>query len=144
MPFFFIELSISILVGVSHHLLKFSIIQRLVSLLGNTLQVLEGDEASGIIVEQPECFQHILFRVLVQDLMCHHLQKFVKTNLSTAIIIHLCDHFLDLPWLGLASKRLHSNGQLLEIDTATSIDVKEVKRLLDFLFFFIIELCLLL
>merc|ERR1719456_167305 len=137
--FFFIEHSISILICVIKHLLKLIIVQHLTRLLGNALHVLQGHCTCPVVIEEPECLDHVILGVLVQDLVRHHRQEFWEPNLSRAIIIHICDHFLDLTWLGLAPKRLHRDGQLLDIDISTSVSVKEVKGLLDLLLLAFIE-----
>merc|ERR1719213_325277 len=138
--FFFIEHAISITVRIFKHRLKLIISQRLISLPGNALQVLEGDTTCVVIIEEPKGFQHVILGVLVQDLVSHHLQELVKSNLTAAIVIHLSNHFLNLPWLRLTPKRLHCDGQLLDVNVATSISVKEVKGLLDLLLLLLIEL----
>ena len=43
--------------------------------LCDTLEVLEGDLASLIIIKEPEGLQNLIFRVAVQDLVGHHLQE---------------------------------------------------------------------
>merc|ERR1719335_128254 len=143
--FFLIHHSITIFVRVCKHLLEFGNAERLISLLGNTNQVLQGDSTSFFAVRLDELirFQHIILWVFIENLVGHHLQELWIPDLSTAIIVHLSDHFLNLSRLGVAPKRFHRDGQLFHINIAISSDVKEVKGLLDVLLLFGIELCLL-
>merc|ERR1719263_2214008 len=74
--FFFINFTIAISICLIDHFLQFLVCHALANLLSNALQVLETDFASLIIVEEAEGFQDLVFRISVQDLMCHHLEEF--------------------------------------------------------------------
>merc|ERR1719158_13455 len=57
---FFIYLAITIAVGLVDHLLQLLICHPLAELLGNALQILEGDLSSLIVIEEPECLQDLV------------------------------------------------------------------------------------
>merc|ERR1719263_1108577 len=142
---FFINHSISVFICVGKHLLQLGNAERLIRLLGNTDQILQGDSTCFVCfrLDQLICLQHVILGVFVEDLVRHHLQELWIPNLSAAIIVDLPDHLLDLPRLRVAPKRFHRDGQLFDIDIAISTDVEEVEGLLDVLLLFSIELCLL-
>merc|ERR1712086_521174 len=84
---FFIHLSIAITICLIDHLLKLLIGHPLPKLLCGTLQVLEGDFPSFIVVEQAECFQDLVLWIPVENLMGHHLEKFLVLDCATAVIV---------------------------------------------------------
>merc|ERR1740133_195435 len=68
-----IHLAITITICLIDHLLQLLVSHAFAKLLSDTLQILEGDLASLIIVEEPECLENLVLGVAVQDLVSHHL-----------------------------------------------------------------------
>merc|ERR1712093_404839 len=81
---FLIDFAIAIAICLINHLLELLIRHPLTKLLCDTLQVLEGDLTSLVIIEEAECLQDLVLRVTVQDLVRHHLEKFFILDRSTA------------------------------------------------------------
>ena len=128
------DLTITVSVGFVNHLLDFIIGHILSKFFGNTFEVLEGDFASLIIVEESEGFQHLLAGVALSHFLGHHVQKFWEVDHATAIAVGIGDHFSDFLFLWLEAKGPHRNLKLLGVDGPTAVSVEEIKGLLDFLF----------
>merc|ERR1719443_1518965 len=54
-----VNLTITVTVGLINHFLELLICHALTKLLGNTLQVLEGDLASLVVIKQTECLEDL-------------------------------------------------------------------------------------
>merc|ERR1712154_509600 len=76
----FVHLAITVAVGFVDHLLKLLIGHSLAELLRHSLQILEGDLARLVIVEEAESLQDPVLRVPVQDLVRHHLEELLVPN----------------------------------------------------------------
>merc|ERR1711879_303854 len=66
-----------------------------------TLEILERYFARLVIVKEPECLQDFVLWIAVQDLVRHHLEKFLVLDSPTAIVVNVRNHFLDLFFLWL-------------------------------------------
>merc|ERR1719330_363821 len=139
-----VPLAISVSVGLVDHLLKLLVGHPLPELLGDPLQVLEGDLAGLVVVEEPEGLEDLVLRVAVQDLVCHHLQELFVAYRSTAVVVDIGDHLLDLLLLRLEPQGTHGNLELLGVDLSGAVGVKEVEGLLDLLLLLLRQLLLLL
>merc|ERR1711934_283166 len=84
---FLVHLAISIAISLINHLLKLFVGHSLTKLLGNTLQILEGDLACFIVIEKTKGLQNFIFGVAIQDLVSHHLEEFLVFDCPTAIIV---------------------------------------------------------
>merc|ERR1719498_1280852 len=142
--FFLVHLAITVAICLVDHLLELLICHPLTKLLRHALQVLEGDFSRFVVIEEPERLQDLVLRIPVQDLVRHHLQELLVFDRSTAIIIHIRDHLLNLLLLRLETQSAHRHLQLLGVDGTAAVRVKEVEGLLDFLFLLFSELLLLL
>merc|ERR1719272_2783753 len=140
----FVHLSISIAIGFVNHFLKLLVSHALAELLRDSLQVLEGDLAGLVIIEEAECLQDLVFGIPVQDLMSHHFQELLVANGATSIVVDIGDHLLDLLLLGLKAKCTHGDLQLLGVDLSRAIGVEEVEGLLDLLLLLLGQFLLLL
>merc|ERR1711941_103609 len=76
----FIDLAVTIAVGLVDHLLKLLICHPLTELLRNAFQILERNFSSLVIVEKAESFQDFVLGIAVQNLVRHHLQELFVTN----------------------------------------------------------------
>merc|ERR1711865_1284953 len=130
---FLVHLPITITISLIDHFLQLLVSHALTELLRDTLQVLERDLACLIIIEETEGFQDFVFGVTIQDLVCHHLEKFLVLDGATSIVIDIGDHLLDLLLLRLEAKRTHGNLELFGINGAGAIGIEEVECLLDLL-----------
>merc|ERR1740129_1741288 len=74
---FFVHLAISITVCLINHLLELLVGHALAELLGNPLQVLEGDFACLVVIEEAERLEELILRVAIQNLVGHHFQEFL-------------------------------------------------------------------
>ena len=73
---FFIDFAITVAVCLIDHLLQLLIGHTLTQLFCDALQVLERYFSSLVVIEEAESFEDFVLRVAVQDLVCHHLEKF--------------------------------------------------------------------
>merc|ERR1712159_616404 len=113
-----IDLAIAIAISFVDHLLKLLISHSLSKLLRHTLQVLERDLACLIVIKQPEGLEDLVLGVAIQDLVGHHLQELFVLDGTTAIVVDVRDHLLNLFLLGLEAKSAHGNLELLRVDRA--------------------------
>jgi len=61
------------------------------------------------------------------------LSHLLKVNLSTPVLINIPDHLVNCLVLRLKPKRLHGSLELLGVNGATAISIKQVERLADLL-----------
>merc|ERR1712151_1490715 len=113
-----VHFPIAIPIGFINHLLQFLICHALTKLLRDALEILKRDLPSFVIVKQTESLQDLVLRVAIEDLVCHHLEKFFIFNGATSIIINVGNHFLDLLLLWFETQCAHGNLQLFRIDGA--------------------------
>merc|ERR1740123_1046723 len=139
-----VHLAVAITIGFVNHFLKFFIGHPLAKLLCNSLQILERDLPSLIVIEQAEGLQDLILRVTVQDLVRHHLQELLITDRPRAVIIYVRNHLLDLLLLRLESQSAHGYFELFGVDLATSVRIEEIESFLDFLLLLLCQLLLLL
>merc|ERR1719450_1212939 len=130
-----VDFAVTVTICLVNHLLELLIRHPLPKLLRHALQVLEGDLPCLVVVEEPEC---------LQDLVLHHLQELLVLDRPAAIVIDIRDHLLDLLLLRFETQRAHRDLQLLGVDGATAVSVKEVEGLLDLLLLLLSQLLLLL
>merc|ERR1719350_1875122 len=126
-----IDLTVAITIGLIDHLLQLFIGHALTQLLCNALQVLEGDLARLIVIEETECLQDFILGIAIQDLVSHHLQELLIPNGAGAVVVYIGDHLLDLLLLWFEAQGAHGDLQLLGVDLAGAICVEQVKSLLD-------------
>ena len=93
----------------------------------------EGNLTSVIVVKKFKSLEDLLLGVLLRHLVAHQHHEAVQTQLTAALLVHLCDHLLDLllPWL--KAQRAHRHLQLLGVDGARAVRVEEVERLANLL-----------
>merc|ERR1719337_261328 len=139
-----IDLAIAIAISFVDHLLKLLISHSLSELLGHALQVLERDLAGLIVIKQPEGLEDLILGVAIQDLVRHHLEELFVLDGTTAIVVDVRDHLLNLFLLGLEAKSAHGNLELLGVDRARAIGIKQIEGLFDFLLLLLGQLFLLL
>merc|ERR1719515_311916 len=142
--FFLVDLAVTVTICLVDHLLELLLRHPLPKLLRHALQILEGDLSRLVVIEEPECLQDLVLRVPVQDLVRHHLQELLVLDRPAAVVVDIRDHLLDLLLLWLETQSAHRHLQLLGVDRATTVGVKEVEGLLDFLLLLFGELLLLL
>merc|ERR1712054_456114 len=131
--FFLVDLAIAIAVGLVNHLLELLVSHVLTEFLGHTLQVLEGDLASLVVVEETEHLDDLLTRVAVAHASSHHVEEFVEVDGAGAILVDVVDHATDLVLLGIEAEGAHDHLELLGVNGAGAISVEEVEGLTDLL-----------
>jgi len=136
----FADFSITISISFINHLLDLVVGHVLAELLGHPLEVLEGDFAGLVIIEESEGFEHLLAGVTLSHFLGHHVQKFWEVDHATAIAVCIGNHFSDFLFLGLEPERSHGHLQLLGVDGPTAVSVEQIKGLLDFLFLLLSQL----
>merc|ERR1711964_706443 len=114
-----------------HHLLKLVVGHVLAEFLADTLQVLEGDGAGLVVVEQLEHLEEVLTGVLALLAGSHHGKELIEVDGAVAIGVDAVDELADLVRLGIHPKGLHGDLELVGIDGAGAIGVEEVECLLD-------------
>merc|ERR1719238_1994954 len=92
--FLLVDLTVAIPVCLINHFLKLLVCHPFAKLLGHALQVLEGDFARLVIIEQTESLQDLVLGVTVKNLMSHHLEKLLVLDGPASIIIDVRNHLL--------------------------------------------------
>ena len=90
------DLVVAIAVGLVDHLLDLLVSHVLTKLLSNTLQVLEGNLARLVVVEEAESLEHLFTGVSLGHLDGHHVEEVAEVDDSTLSFVGIGDHFLDL------------------------------------------------
>merc|ERR1719213_903848 len=111
--FLLVDLTVAIPVCLINHFLKLLVCHPFAKLLGHALQVLEGDFARLVIIEQTESLQDLILGVSVKNLMSHHLEELLVLDGPASIIIDIRDHLLDLLLLWLKAEGAHGYLKLL-------------------------------
>merc|ERR1712146_228001 len=83
----FIDLAIAITISLINHFLQLFVCHSLAKLLGNTLQVLERDFTSFIIIEKTEGLEDLILWVAIQNLVRHHLKELLIFDGTTAVVV---------------------------------------------------------
>merc|ERR1711976_381614 len=99
-----VDLAITITVGLVNHLLELLIGHVLAELLCDTLEVLEGDLASLIVVEETEHLDDLLAGVAVTHASGHHVEELVEVDGAGAVFVDVVDHATDLVLLGVEAE----------------------------------------
>merc|ERR1712167_551321 len=128
-----VEDTIAILIGPVHHLLKLIIGHVLTELLADTLEVLEGDGASLVVIEELEDLEEILTSVLTLLAGSHHGKELVEVDGTIAIGVDVVDELADLLGLGVHAKSLHGDLKLVDVNAARAIGIEEIEGFLDLL-----------
>merc|ERR1711907_621796 len=97
-----------------------------------SLEVLERDFASVVIVKKLEALHHLLLAILLVHLFGHHDAELLKVHSRITILVHLLHHLGDLFLLGLESKSLHRCVELSCVHSTGSVCVKQVERFPQF------------
>jgi hypothetical protein len=141
---FLVDGVVVVAVSLVNHLLDFFVSHVLTKLLSDTLEVLEGDLAVLLIVEQTESLEHLLAGVTLGHLLGHHVEEFGEVDDTGTVLVDVGDHLLDLLTLGLKTEGAHGDLEFLLVDVAGTVSVEEVESLLDLLLLFFGELSALL
>merc|ERR1712060_816333 len=83
---FLVYLTVSVTIRLVDHFLRLLVGHALAELFCHTLQVLKGDLASLVVVEETESFQDLVLRITVQDLVRHHLQELFVADRAAAVV----------------------------------------------------------
>merc|ERR1711904_765954 len=97
------------------------------------LQVLEGDLAGLVIVEQTEHLDDLLAGIAVSHAGGHHVQELVEVNGAGAILVDVVDHATDLILLGVKAEGAHGDLELLGVNGAGAIGVEKIEGFTDLL-----------
>ena len=134
------DFAIAVSVGLVDHFLDLVVGHVLAELLGHPLQVLEGDFAGLVVVEESERLQHFLSGVALSHFLRHHVEEFREVDHAAAVAVGVSNHFSDFLLLGLEAECPHGDLELFGVDGPAAIGVEEIKGLLDFLFLFLSQL----
>ena len=113
--------------------LEFFIRHVFTQFLGDSLQVLEGNLASFVVVKETERLHDLFAAVAFAHLGGHHGEELIEFDGSVTILIDVGDHLLDLILVRFETESAHGNLQLLRVDGLASIGVEQVKRLANLL-----------
>lgn len=80
------NLSILVLVGLLDHFLQFVLVDVLAQLLHDGFQILDGDVARLVQVEEVKHLLQVFPSVLVGDPLCHQVQEFVEVDFGAALL----------------------------------------------------------
>ena len=127
------DLTISVTVGLFNHFGDFIVGHVLSELLGDALEVSEGDFACLVIVEETESLEHLFAGVSLGHLLGHHVEELWVVDDSGAVLVDVGDHFLDLLSLWLEAKSAHGDLELLLVDVATAVSIEQIEGFLDLL-----------
>merc|ERR1740130_826694 len=91
-----VDFAIAIAVSLIDHLLELLVGHVFSELLGYALQVLEGDLASLVIVEETEHLDDLLAGIAIAHASGHHVKELVEVNGAGAIGIEQVECLADL------------------------------------------------
>ena len=114
----FVDLPVAVSVGLIYHLLKLFLGHGLPQLPRHPLEVLQGDLAGSVIIEEPEGLEDLLAGVSLCDFTSHKFHEITKLNDTLALSVDLCDHLLDLLLLGLEAQGPHGDLEFLGVDVS--------------------------
>jgi hypothetical protein len=87
--FFVVDLSVSINIGLTDHLINL-LVGELLTKVGHDMTQFGGrDETVAILIEDLECFEDLLFTISVLHLASHHCEEFWEVNSSRTVGINL-------------------------------------------------------
>merc|ERR1719433_447183 len=129
----FVHFAVPVAIGLIDHLLQLLVGHALAELLGNALQILEGDFAGLVVIEKAKSFEDLVLGIPIKDLMSHHLQELFVSDCPAAVIVHVGDHFLNLLLFGFETQGTHGDFQLLRVNFAGSVGIEKVESLFDLL-----------
>ncbi len=96
-------------------------------------QVAERDLARAILVEQLEGLRDLFDRVALADLGCHDLEEVGILDLARAFAVELPHEVEYLLLLDVEAESTHAHLQLVVVDGASLVRVKQLEGLLDLL-----------
>merc|ERR1712178_360013 len=102
-----VEHAIAILISPVHHLLELVVGHVLAELLADALQVLEGDGAGLVVVEELEDLEEVLAGVLTLLASGHHGQELVEVDGTVTVGVDVVDELADLVGLSIHAEGLH-------------------------------------
>merc|ERR1740117_2348858 len=129
--FLIVDLTITINICLTNHLINFFIRQLLSEVGHHVTQLCSTDEAVTITVKHFESLNQLLLSVCVLHLSCHQRQELWEINGAVTISIHLIDHVLKLCFGWVLSKRSHHCSQFLRGDGTVTILIEQGEGLLE-------------
>ncbi|GMS96879.1 hypothetical protein PENTCL1PPCAC_19054, partial [Pristionchus entomophagus] len=137
--FLVVDLKITVLIDFFDDLIHFFFGESLSHSRHEVLELLRGDEAIAVFVEDFESESYQLLIGLLVHLL-HHLTEFAEVDLAVAIDVIFVDHVQQLLLSGIQSKSSHRHSQLLDVHRAVAVFVEHLKRLGELLQFLLREL----
>lgn len=113
-----VDLPVAVPVGLVYHLLQLFLRHCLSQLPRHSLQVLQGDLASSVIVEESEGLENLLTGVSLCDFTSHKFHKVPELDDALALSVDLGDHLFDLLLLGLEAEGPHGDLELLGVNVS--------------------------
>ena len=92
---FFGDKTVLVVICSLDHILKGVVILHLAQILGDSSQVLQGDESGSSSIEGDEDFVNFLPGFILRRSGGHHAKEFVKLQLSAAVLVDFGDHVPD-------------------------------------------------
>ena len=90
--FVLVDLSVAVPVGLVDHLLELLVGHVFPELLGDALEVAEGNLSSLVIVKEAEGLEDLLAGVLLGHLRGHHFKELGEVNGSRSVLVNVGDH----------------------------------------------------
>merc|ERR1711868_286904 len=104
-----VHLTIAITIGLVDHLLELLVGHVLTELLSDALQVLEGDLASLVVVEETEHLHDLLTGVAVAHASSHHVEELVEIDGAGTVLVDVVDHAANLVFLRVEAEGTHGD-----------------------------------
>jgi len=127
------DLAVLVCVRPLDHFQELRVAHGLSKLLGDPLEVAEGDVTGLVVVEEVEDLLDVLAGVLVAHFGGHHIEELFEINFSAPILVDVSNHLVNSLVLGLEPEALHGGFELLWVNGSTSVGIKEVESLPDLL-----------
>lgn len=111
-----VDFSVSVTIGLIDHLLELLVSHCFAQFSCDSLQILQRDLASAVIIEKSKSLEDLLSWISLCDFASHQLHEICEFNDSFSLSIHFGDHLLDFLLLGLEAKSSHGNLEFLGVD----------------------------
>ncbi len=84
-------------------------------------QLLGGDVAVAVSVEDAEGLPDVVAALILPDLLGHHGKELLELDAAVAVHVNLVDHVLQLGLCRVLAQRTHHRGQLLQSNKGAGV-----------------------
>ena len=129
-----VDLSISVDISLADHFVDLFIGQLLTQVCHNVSEFGGRDEAVAILIEDPESFSDLLFRIRVFHFPGHHRKELREVDRPVSVRVDFVYHVLQLSFRRVLAQTPHHSSQLFGGDGSVTILIEQRKRFLEFCF----------